>query len=126
MIYKSGFIMIYIGFSTRSHKILAKIFCKKYRHCGPILVINGKYVLYQFVKHRKIIPIVLRYKDIKILKQFGWFFIKYETGKIKHEKIMTSNAITCVQFTKRVLNIKKIAIQTPDALLKYLNQTMNK
>ena len=53
------------------------------------------------------------------LESFGWKFIKYN-GKIDHKHALKSKAITCVQFTKCALNIKNIAIQTPDALLEYL------
>lgn len=111
--------MIYIGFSTRSHKILARILCKKYRHCAPILIEKNNYILYQFIKYKKIVPIHLKNKDVNILKRFGWVFIKYKT-KIIPEHISKTNAVTCVQFTKRILNIKNFTIQTPDALLKYL------
>lgn len=111
--------MLYIGFSTRSHKILARIFCKKYRHCAPVMIMHDKCILYQFVQRKKIVPIYLKHKDINILRQFGWIFIPTNKTDISFNPLQ-SNAITCVQFAKRALNIQNIKIQTPDALLKHL------
>ena len=115
--------MIYIGFSTQSNKLSARILCRTYRHCGPILIARNKCVLYQFVRYKKIVPISINRRDINILKHFGWYFIKYD-GAIINKHLLKSNAITCVQFTKRAIGIKDITIQTPDTLLKYL-QTHN-
>ena len=111
--------MIYIGFSTQSHKLFAKILCRKYRHCAPILITRNKCILYQFVSYKKIVPVYIRQQDINILKQFGWVFIKCNAN-YSTRNVLKSKAITCVQFTKQILNIKNISIQTPDTLLKYL------
>lgn len=111
--------MIYIGFSIQSHKKLARILCKKYRHCAPIIINKNKCVIYQFISYKKIVPIHVRARDLKTLKHFGWIFVQY-SGKFAPARGLKSKTITCVQFTKCALNIKNIAIQTPDALLKYL------
>lgn len=120
IINKKRFNMLYIGFSKKSHKLSAKILCKKYRHCAPVLITKEKCIIYQFVSYKKIVPIYIRPYDINTLKHFGWIFIKYNT-KFDHRRVLNSKAFTCVQFTKHVLNIKNIMIQTPDALLKYLS-----
>ena len=111
--------MIYIGFSTKTNKLLANILCKTYCHCAPVFITHDKCVLYQFVRYKKIVPIYIRPTDINILKNFGWIFIKYNKHIVTN-KILKQNAFTCVQFTKRVLQIHNLAVQTPDALLQYL------
>ena len=113
--------MLYIGFSTTSHKPFAKIICKKYKHCAPIKIQNGKGVLYQFVNMYKIVLIPINLKDLKILETFGWKFAKYNEN-ITPEHAIKTKTITCVQFTKRVCGIKNITIQTPDALLKHIDK----
>ncbi len=111
--------MIYIGFSTRSHKIFARILCRKYRHCAPILIMKDKCIMYQFIARGKISLIALRLKDLNILKHYGWEFIKYDRKFIPRVK---TKSYTCVQFTKQSIGINKITIQTPNALLKYLKR----
>jgi len=111
--------ILYIGFSTKTHKIYAKILCKKYRHCAPVLFYKNKCVIYQFVTPKKIVPITIKHRDINILKQYGWVFIKFN-GKFIYKRATNNHALTCVQFTKSVCDIKNKAIQRPDALLKYI------
>jgi len=111
--------MLYIGFSNYSNKFYAKIFCKKYKHCAPILVNQNNAIIYQFVHINKIVKIKITKNDLKILKRHGWIFFKYPTQtQEKHSPL----CLTCVQFTKRVCAIKNIKIQTPQALLNYLNK----
>ena len=111
--------MIYIAFSSKTHKLYAKILCKKFRHCAPVLILKNKYIIYQFIHARKIVPITIKHRDINILTMHGWVFIKFD-GKIITDKVIHNHALTCVQFTKLVCGIKNKTIQTPDALLKYL------
>jgi hypothetical protein len=109
--------MLYIGFSIYSHKIHSQIFCHKYKHCAPVVIKGDQAIIYQFVHVNKIKEIIINKKDLNILKQHGWKFIKY------HDQIQFVNKIrclTCVQFTKQVCGIKNIKIQTPDALLRYI------
>jgi len=114
--------MLYIGFSTVSHKLSARILCKHFRHCAPIIINNDKYILYQFVNKNNIAKIILTSRDLKILEHHGWKFIKYN-GKIAHTRALKSKSIiTCVQFTKRFCGINKKTIQTPDALFRFLTQ----
>ena len=111
--------MIYIGFSTRSHKISARIVCRHFKHCAPIICYKNKYILYQFSNKHKITSIQLYPRDLKILKQYGWKFIPY-TKQTDIDTALQNKSLTCVQFTKKFCKIKNIKIQTPDALLKYI------
>lgn len=111
--------IMYIAFSSKTHKLYAKILCKKFRHCAPVLCLKNKCVMYQFICPRKIVPISLTYRDINILKTYGWVFIKYKKTNIIND-IINSNSLTCVQFTKLVCGIKNKSIQTPDALFNHL------
>ena len=111
--------MSYIGFSNYSNKIHAKLFCRKYKHCAPIITNYDSVIIYQFVNINKIVKIPIQKKDLKTLKKHGWKFIKYP---IHTEQISENNCLTCVQFTKKACGIKNIKIQTPLALFKYLNK----
>lgn len=111
--------MIYIGFSERSHKFLASVLCKQYKHCAPIIKKQNKYVLYQFTNTHKISFITLSKRDLNILEQYGWVFVKYN-HKIDLYNAMHTKSFTCVQFTKKLCGIKDIRIQTPDSLLKHI------
>jgi len=111
--------MIYVGFSERTNKFWARVICKKYRHCAPVLIKNDKCMLFQFAAYKKISIINIRKADIDKLKHFGWVFIKCD-NRCDIQTALKSKPLTCVQFTKRALHIKKVNIQTPDALLKYL------
>ena len=75
--------------------------------------------MYQFIKRGHVVQISLRPNDIDRLKHFGWKFIKYD-AKFAPEIDLQSKPWTCVQFTKQSIGVKKITIQTPDDLLKYL------
>ena len=109
--------MLYIGFSVYSHKIHSQIFCRKYKHCAPVVINGDNVMIYQFVHVNKITKIIINKKDLNILKKHGWKFIKYSN---KIPNINGLRCLTCVQFTKRACGINNIKIQTPDALLKYI------
>ena len=111
--------MIYIGFSTRTHKIYARIFCRKYRHVAPVLITKNKCIIYQFVGFNKIALIPIKKRDLSILNRYGWKFIRYNC-KFTPRKAIKTQTITCVQFTKCACGIKNLTIQTPDALMKYI------
>ena len=113
------FMIIYIGFSTKTHKTLARIFCRHFKHCAPIVITKDKCELYQFTRPKKISIIQIKQRDIKILMKHGWIFIKYNVKNMP-QNILDIRTITCVQFTKNFCSIKKISVQTPDALLNYL------
>ncbi len=109
--------IIYIGFSNRSYKLFANIICNKYKHCAPVIKNKDCYEMYQFTNRHTITIIQLQKRDIKILKRYGWVFIKYKSKYVCAQK---TQPITCVQFTKQFCGIHKINIQTPDGLMKYL------
>ena len=111
----------YIGFSTQTHKPIAKFVCHKFKHCAPVIIDKNNVKIYQFTKYRNVNIIEIKLRDIKILKRYGWIFIKYKNNK-KTPKYKQIHAITCVHFTKQFFNIHKISIQTPDALLKHLKK----
>ena len=110
--------IILIGFSTCSHKLLANICCHTYKHCAPIVIYKNVYNIYQFTNSHCINIIPVKKRDLQILEQYGWKFIKYHTNHINTE----TRAKTCVQFTKKFCGIHKITIITPDALLKYVQK----
>ena len=113
-------IMIYIGFSTHTHRLYARIFCKTFKHCAPVVVIGNKCSLYQFVNKNHIQKININIRDLKILEHYDWTFIKYNS-KNAPRNAETIPAITCVQFTKKFCCINKKRILTPDDLFRYLN-----
>lgn len=115
-----GFNMnIYIGFSTKTHKTSARLFCKEYKHCAPVIISKNKCEIYQFTNMKDINIIRVKKRDLKVLSSYGWVFIKCCAKKVP-SKPLKIRAFTCVQFTKKICGINKVSIQTPDALLKYL------
>lgn len=113
--------MLYIAFSKQTHKLFAKIFCRNFRHCAPMIKTKDKFVLYQFIKHNNIAEIHLSKRDIKILSVHGWKFVKYN-AKFAPQHAKDKKSITCVQFTKNFCGIKNIFIQKPDDLYKYVKK----
>lgn len=113
--------ILYIGFSTKTHKILARIICRKFKHCAPVVITKNKCKLYQFTNNKNINVIELKKRDIRILQQYGWKFVKYNIKTVPKHALKTKT-ITCVQFTKNFCRIKKRTIQTPYALFKYLTR----
>lgn len=119
LLHKVFTMIIYIGFSTKSHKILARIFCRKFRHCAPIVIHKNRCEMYQFTNSKQINIIKIKRRDIKILITYGWVFVKYNIKSVPQNALNIS-AITCVQFTKKFCDIRQLKIQTPDALFKHL------
>jgi len=113
--------MIYIGFSTRTHKLYARILCKRFKHCAPIVIQKNSCLIYQFVRKNKIEIIPLTRRDLHILNKYGWRFVKYETKNIS-SVFISDKSWNCVQFTKNFCNIKNMFIQTPDSLYKHITQ----
>jgi hypothetical protein len=115
--------MIYIAFSKQTHKLFAKIFCRNFRHCAPMIKTKDKFILYQFVERNHIAKIKLSKRDLQILAKHGWEFIQYSNKNApQHAKDVKTMSLTCVQFTKRICGIKNIFIQRPDDLYKYVKQ----
>lgn len=111
--------MIYIGFSKKTHKLYARILCKRFKHCAPVIVRNNKYYLYQFVNRDDIGIITLKRRDLLILQQYGWVFVKCKyKPNLKYTK--NNKTLTCVQFTKQMCGITDKKIITPYDLFKYV------
>ncbi len=112
--------MIIIAFAPKTSKILPKLLCHKLRHCAIITKKQNDFTMYQFVSHKNIKQISLHQRDINILAQHRWIFVRiYHTKSI--DKNMYS-AWTCVNMVKRAINIKSFWIQTPLALYKHINK----
>lgn len=105
--------MIIVAFAKKTSKFIPKIFCRRYKHCAPILKKNNRFIMLQFVKYKHIVKIPLTINSIKLLKKAGWDFIQLN----KHNVHTYNMPKTCVDLTKQVLGIKKAPfIQTPNAL----------
>lgn len=112
--------MIIIAFSNKTSKIIPNIVCRKYKHVAPIVPHNDKYIMYQFISPGKIKKIVLRLRDITVLHAYGWDFLYLENKDVSYN-FAVYHARTCVDFTKRIIGLKNIFIQTPWKLYKTLN-----
>lgn len=110
--------MIIIAFSTKTSKILPRIFCRHFRHCAPIFRINDKLVMYQFTRIHSISKIELHNRDIAILRAQGWRFIYIPIDTPHDFNVMA--AYSCVDLSKRAIGIHKRFIQTPFALYKHI------
>ena len=109
--------MIIIAFSRQTSKILPRIFCRRFRHCAPILRIGKKLIMYQFTGIHNITKIELQNRDISILRAHGWRFV-YLPYDIQND--FSEHAYSCVDLSKRALGIHNRFIQTPNALYKYI------
>ena len=105
--------MVIIGFSTKSSKILPNIFCKQFKHCAVIARDGTEFMLYQFVSYGHIEKIRLRARDIKILRQCGWYFV-YLPCELPSN--FPRRTMTCVNMAKNAIKMHAPFIQTPDAL----------
>ena len=112
--------MIIIAFSHKTSKILPKILCRRFRHCAPIFCVDNKLIMFQFVNMHNISKIILHTRDIAILHAHGWQFI-YLPMDIKPD-FNPNHSYSCVDLSKRALNIHNRFIQTPYALYKLLAQ----
>ncbi len=113
--------MIIIAFSLNTSKILPRIFCRHFRHCAVIIPQIGAHSelhLYQFLRRKQIARLSLKCRDINVLRGHGWRFL-YIPGDITVPKD-AMRAMTCVNFTKRVIGMHAPLVQTPDALYRRL------
>ena len=95
--------------------------CRHFKHCAPVVVNKNKCEIYQFTQCGQITIIPIKYRDMKILEQYGWKFVRYNIKNLQKNAVGI-RALTCVQFTKKFCRIKSLKIQTPDALLIYLTK----
>ena len=116
--YQGDINMIIIAFSSKTSKILPRIFCHYFRHCAPIFRKDNKLVMYQFTHMHNISEIELQDRDITILRAHGWCFV-YVPMDIPHD-FNPITAYSCVDLSKRALSIRNLFIQTPYDLYKYI------
>lgn len=110
--------MLIIAFSTKTSKILPRIFCGDLKHVAPIVGCGDKMTLYQFVRHGQIVKIPILARDIKILAAHGWRFVYLP--RTLPQNIDERHICTCVHLTKRLIGMHNIFIQTPNALYRKL------
>jgi hypothetical protein len=83
-----------------------------------------KYIMLQ-VSFERVNFIPLSARDLKILEQHGWVFVKLtansEERKAIHYWLPATRSLTCVGFAKRALRIRAPLILTPDQLYKVLS-----
>ncbi|MBR6685310.1 MAG: hypothetical protein IKL37_03525 [Alphaproteobacteria bacterium] len=109
--------MIIIAASQKTAKTLPRLLCRKWRHVAPIVTHNKELILYQFTHtFRHATPIKIKRRDIAILKKHGWLFIPLPHAQTQAD-ITQIRAMTCVSFTKCVIGIKNLSIQTPGQLI---------
>jgi len=122
---KSGNKMIIIGFSTKTSKILPRIFCRHFRHCVVITQNpreRGGLQLYQFVHRGRISRIDMKCRDLKLLRAHGWRFLIIP-GDAYTGRTGGGRAMTCVDYTKRTIGMRAPLVQTPDALYRHLKKS---
>lgn len=110
--------MIIMAFSNKTSKILPRIFCGALKHVAPVVARGDKLMLYQFVRHGKIVKIPLLVRDIEILKAHGWRFVYLQ--RTLPQSVNLRRAYTCVQLAKSMIGMHNIFIQTPGALYRKL------
>ncbi len=108
--------MVIIAFSNKTSKILPRIFCRRFRHCAPIVCVERKLIMYQFTNIHNITPIELNNRDIRILRAHGWRFI-YVPIDVPDD-FNPQYAYSCVDLSKHALGIKNKFTQTPYRLYK--------
>lgn len=111
--------MIIIAFSNKTSKFIPNLLCRKLKHVAPIVPHGDRLIMYQFVSYGRVEKIVLRMRDIQILKAHGWNFIYIDGIRLPYE-FNPYTAHTCVDLSKRAIGIKRWRIQTPLGLYKEL------
>ena len=112
--------MIIIAFSNKTSKFLPRIFCRKFKHVAPIIMNDNKITLYQFILKGNITQIQLKMRDLKILMKHGWKFIYLNSNARRN--FNASKSITCVQFTKNIIGMRNLFVQTPYQMYKTLKK----
>ena len=111
--------MIIIAFSNKTSKTIPNLLCNRFKHVAPIVPHEDKLIMYQFITRKRVEKIVLRMRDIRILRAHGWDFI-YINGIIPPCDFNPYDAHTCVDLSKRAIGMRKWRIQTPLSLYKEL------
>ncbi len=122
-LYTKDMIMLIIGFSPNTSRLLPRLFCRLPRHCAPILrITENKYIMLQFVRHGHIARISLSARQISLLQRYGWTFIQVKHCSFCKLPPHIQNIYSCVSLCKYLLNIRNPFIQTPRALYKKLKR----
>ncbi|MGN0917474.1 MAG: hypothetical protein ACI4NZ_04710 [Candidatus Enterousia sp.] len=109
--------MIIVGFTYKTSKILPRIFCRRFRHCAPIIIgADGKMKMYQFIHHGNVAKIPINMRDIRILRAHGWVFICLPDANFN--KYMKRQHWTCVSFTCGAIGLPRPHPITPYGLYK--------
>ncbi len=111
---------IIIGFTYKTSKIIPRLFCHRFRHCAVIIKKNKKYIMFQ-VGSGKINLISLKFRDLKILEQYGWIFLTKDVLQLK-QNLKLYQKCTCVKFAKKIIGIKNPLVFTPYGLYRLLNR----
>jgi len=114
--------MIIVGFTYKTSKIIPRIFCRRFRHCAPIVInANGKMQMYQFVRRNNIAKINISMRDIRLLRAHGWVFICIP-GASPH-KFSPRRARTCVALTCDIMGLHRRRPITPYGLFRKLKKS---
>lgn len=105
-----------IGFTHNTSKRLARILCRRFRHCVVIFepVDTGAGYLMIQIASDGVRLINMTDESFARLEQHGWVFVRAH-ARDKSPR-MHCGLLTCVGFAKRALSIRNIFIQTPDQL----------
>ena len=111
-----------IGFTHNTSKRLARIFCRRFRHCAVIFepIDTGDGYLMIQIASDGIKLINMRQESLTRLEQHGWVFVR--TNVPGNPAKMHIGLLTCVGFAKRALGIRNIFIQTPYGLYRRLTK----
>jgi len=112
--------MVIIGFSTKTSWTIARLLCGHFKHCVIITKHAHTFVLHQFVKRCHVAHIAVSERSIAQLSNNGWVFIYLDLPVTA----LDEKQITCVNFVKHAIGLKKFWIQTPNALYKYLKKNL--
>lgn len=116
--------MIIVGFTNKTSKILPRIFCRRFRHCAPVVIEqHGKMVLHQFVRHNNIVQIPVTMRDLRLLRAHGWKFVCIP--HMAHNNFHTHSARTCVGFTCRMIGMPRLHPITPYGLYSKIKKCGN-
>ncbi len=116
--------MIIVGFTNKTSKILPRIFCRRFRHCAPVVIEqHGKMTLHQFVRHNNIAQIPITMRDLRLLRAHGWTFVCIP--HTTHHNFSAHCAHTCVEFTCRMIGMHRLHPITPYGLYRKIKQCGN-
>lgn len=113
--------MLLIGFTSKTSRIIPKVFCHKFRHCAPVVSVHGRggnMIMFQFVRRRHITRIALRQRDLDILRAHGWVFVCVG----KQINFNPDAATSCVDLARRAAGYNRQPLQTPDALYRQITK----